>query len=114
MSGKQQAGSAFLYDDNNQIVGIKNPDGTEVYLARFATQVAAAARVTADAALAAADLFWLAGAGAPVDYTDGDPAATGEGTAGIGSLYTNTTNGKLYVNGGTKAQPIWKLVTSAA
>jgi len=24
------------------------------------------------------------------------------------------TNGKLYINGGTKAQPIWKLITSAA
>lgn len=56
----------------------------------------------------------LHGAGAPVDYTDGDPAATGEGTAGIGSLYIDTTAGKLYLNGGTKAQPIWKLVTSAA
>lgn len=54
------------------------------------------------------------GAGAPVDYTDGDPAATGEAEAGIGSIYVDTTNGKLYVNGGTKAEPIWKLVTSAA
>lgn len=54
------------------------------------------------------------GAGAPVDYTDGDPAATGEGEAGIGSLYLDTTNGKAYINGGTKAQPLWKLVTSAA
>lgn len=54
------------------------------------------------------------GAGAPVNYTDGDPAATGEGEAGIGSIYSDTTNGKLYVNGGTKAQPLWKLVTSAA
>ena len=54
------------------------------------------------------------GAGAPVSYTDGDPAATGEAEAGIGSIYSDTTNGKLYVNGGTKAQPLWKLVTSAA
>lgn len=52
-------------------------------------------------------------AGAPVDYTDGSPAATGEGLAGIGSLCVDTTNGKLYINGGTKAQPVWKLVTSA-
>lgn len=54
------------------------------------------------------------GAGAPVDYTDGTPPATGEAEAGIGSIYVDTTNGKLYVNGGTKAQPVWKLVTSAA
>jgi len=53
------------------------------------------------------------GAGVPVDYTDGDPAATGEAVAGIGSLYIDTTNGKLYIQGGTKAQPVWKLVTSA-
>lgn len=61
-----------------------------------------------------ADFLWLSGAGAPVDYTDGDPAATGEGVAGIGSLYTDTTAAKLYINGGTKTEPIWKLVTSAA
>jgi hypothetical protein len=54
------------------------------------------------------------GAGVPVDYTDGTPPATGEGEAGIGSLYLDTTNGKAYINGGTKAQPVWKLVTSAA
>jgi hypothetical protein len=53
------------------------------------------------------------GAGVPVDYTDGTPPATGEGVAGIGSRYTDITNGKLYINGGTKAQPLWKLVTSA-
>lgn len=55
----------------------------------------------------------FAGDGAPVDYTDGDPAATGEGVAEIGARYTDITNGKLYLNGGTKAQPVWKLVTSA-
>jgi len=54
------------------------------------------------------------GAGVPVDYTDGSPAATGEAEAGKGSLYLDTTNGKAYINGGTKAQPIWKLITSAA
>ena len=54
------------------------------------------------------------GAGAPVDYTDGSPPATGEGVAGIGSRYTDATAGKMYLNGGTKAQPIWKIVTSAS
>lgn len=57
-------------------------------------------------------IYW--GSDAPVDYTDGDPAATGEAEAGIGSIYIRTSNGKQYQNGGTKAQPIWKLVTSAA
>lgn len=79
----------------------------------------------AAAAAAAAALLYLpvtgtigdvkeyVGSGAPVDYTDGTPPATGEGVAGIGSRYTDITAGKLYINGGTKAQPVWKLVTSA-
>jgi hypothetical protein len=53
---------------------------------------------------------WIPGAGVPVDGTSG----TGAGTAGIGSIYSDVTNGKLYVNGGTLASPTWKLVTSAA
>lgn len=60
------------------------------------------------------DVFILSTPGAPVDYTDGSPAATGEGTAGIGSLCVRRDTGKWYTNGGTKAEPIWKLVTSAA
>lgn len=62
----------------------------------------------------ASEVCIIDGAGVPVDYTDGDPVATGEGYAEIGSLYIDRTNGKLYINGGTKAQPVWKLVTSAA
>lgn len=65
--------------------------------------------ITADAATIA-DVSLLSGAGAPVDYTDGDPAATGEGTAGIGSLYVDTTAGELYINTGTQAEPAWTLV----
>jgi hypothetical protein len=60
------------------------------------------------------DVLKLYGDGAPVDYTDGTPPATGEGTAGPGSEYTDYTGANLYINGGTKAQPIWKLVTRAA
>jgi hypothetical protein len=60
------------------------------------------------------DVYFLSTAGAPVDYTDGTPPATGEGVAGPGSLCVRRDTGKLYVNGGTKAQPLWKLVTSAA
>lgn len=59
------------------------------------------------------DVRFYAGAGVPVDYTDGTPPATGEAEAGIGSLYADVTNGKLYINGGTKAQPLWKIITSA-
>lgn len=61
----------------------------------------------------AGDVWHYFTAGAPVDYTDGSPPATGEGEAGIGSLCTRLDTGKLYVNGGTKAEPLWKLVTSA-
>lgn len=43
-----------------------------------------------------------------------DGAGTGIAVAGPGSRYTDITNAKLYINGGTLAVPVWKLVTSAA
>src|SRR6478736_6743422 len=46
------------------------------------------------------DLCHLYGAGAP-------SAATGANQAQTASLYTDTTNAKLYINGGTKAVPSW-------
>lgn len=45
------------------------------------------------------------------NFTGG--AGTGTNSAGKGSQYTDYTNGKLYINGGTKAAPVWKIVTSA-
>lgn len=59
------------------------------------------------------DIYILTGATAPVDYTDGDPAATGEGVAAKGSLYMAQDTGKWYTNKGTKAQPVWGIFTSA-
>lgn len=45
----------------------------------------------------------------------GVPDATvGVGFAGKGSLCSDIANGTLYVNGGTKTTPAWKLVTQAA
>jgi hypothetical protein len=79
-----------------------------------ALTAAAAAGDVAYMPMLASDVLDMVGAGVPVDYTDGTPPATGEGTAGPGSRYTDITGAKLYINGGTKAQPIWKLVTSAA
>lgn len=70
-------------------------------------------RTTKATVRSASEVCIIDGAGVPVDYTDGDPVATGEGYAEIGSLYIDRTNGKLYINGGTKAQPVWKIVTSA-
>lgn len=62
-------------------------------------------------ALAALHLY---GAGAPVDYTDGDPPATGEGTAPKGALYSDTTNGTVYRNSGSQAEPAWTQLGDAA
>lgn len=54
------------------------------------------------------------GAGAPVDYTDGDPVATGQDTAGPGTLYIDTTNAVIYRNDGTAAEPTWVALADAA
>ena len=56
--------------------------------------------------------------GAPPDvqhiYGSGAPsAATGANQAAPGSPYTDTSAAKLYIQGGTKAVPSWKIVTSA-
>lgn len=59
------------------------------------------------------DIHFLQSASTPVDYTDGTPPATGEGTAGKGSLCVALDTGKWYTNKGTKAQPIWGIFTSA-
>jgi len=53
------------------------------------------------------EVCMLNGAGAPTDNV------TGATYAEKGSLYIDRTNGKLYINGGTKASPVWKIVTSA-
>ncbi|MFZ4539209.1 hypothetical protein [Propionivibrio sp.] len=65
-------------------------------------------------ALSALHLF---GSGAPVDYTDGTPLATGEGVAVPNALYSDiTTNGSggLWRNSGTQAQPVWTQLADAA
>jgi hypothetical protein len=57
-------------------------------------------------AFAPPDVMHLYGAGAP-------SAATGANQAAVGSLFTDTSAGKLYVNSGSKATPSWRIVTSA-
>lgn len=52
------------------------------------------------------DICIVANAGVP-------GVGVGQTTAGPGSICVDYTNGKLYVNGGSKATPDWKLVTSA-
>lgn len=39
---------------------------------------------------------------------------TGGGQAGPGARYTDVAAGNLYLNGGSKVKPVWKLVTRAA
>ena len=56
----------------------------------------------------------LYGSGAPVDYTDGTPPATGEGVAPAGALYSDTTDGVVYRNSGSQAEPIWTKLADAA
>jgi hypothetical protein len=60
------------------------------------------------------DIVEMFGAGVPVAYTDGDPVATGQGTAGKGSRYTDISAGTLYINTGTKAQPAWTQLAPVA
>lgn len=55
------------------------------------------------------DVVIFVNAGAPADGEVG--TGTGAGFAGKGSLCLDSTNGLAYVNGGTKASPVWKTVT---
>ncbi|HXN74931.1 MAG TPA: hypothetical protein VN855_00380 [Candidatus Acidoferrum sp.] len=55
------------------------------------------------------DVCTFSGATAPVDGGSG----TGAGFAGTGSLYIARDTGKGYLNGGSKATPAWKIITSA-
>lgn len=56
--------------------------------------------------LSVAGILIMAGAGAPVDGT------TGDDIAGTGSLYSDKTNGKLYIQTGLITSPTWVLVGS--
>lgn len=56
-------------------------------------------------------MWKMAAPGTPVNGVAG--TGTGAGWAGIGSEFTDTTGGNLYINGGTQASPVWKLVTRA-
>lgn len=56
-------------------------------------------------------VYDLIGTGTPVDGVVG--TGTGAGFAGPGSRYTDVAAGKMYLNGGTKASPAWKIITSA-
>jgi hypothetical protein len=86
------------------------PTASEALAAALAAAAAAALLAHVPVSGTVGDVKEYIGAGAPVDGA----AGTGFGVAGIGSRYTDTTAGNLYVNAGTKAVPVWKLVTRAA
>lgn len=50
----------------------------------------------------------ISGDGAPTDGTSG----TGAGQVAKGSQYNDYTNGKAYINTGTKASPTWTVIGS--
>lgn len=49
-----------------------------------------------------------------IALTTAGVTGTGGGQAGPGARYTDIAAGQLYLNGGTKIRPVWKLVTRAA
>ncbi len=102
----------FVVQDNGMVtVAIAEADQSDVTLA-----AAAAAALLAHVPVSGTvgDVKDYVGEGVPVNYTDGSPPATGEGVAGIGSRYTNITAGTLYLNTGTKAEPIWTQLAPVA
>ena len=109
-SGVTRAGAAFKARSLNAHAS----SGVDYGVDLFDTAVSGYLSVpTLPLAVAKADLRLtfsvciLNGAGVPTDGT------TGATFAEIGSLYIDRTNGKLYINGGTKTTPTWKIVTSA-
>lgn len=98
----------YLRDKHFRIVG----DATASVADASDTHYATSASVTA--ALAVTSALIIDGEGVPVDYTDGTPPATGEGTALPGTLYLDRTGGLVYRNSGTQAEPIWTALADVA
>jgi len=71
------------------------------------------AESAAAAALAYVGVLGIVGDVREIIGEEAPDGATGVDVAGTGSRYTDITAGKLYINGGTKAAPSWKIVTSA-
>lgn len=95
---------------------LDGPDGSYVQqlVEHAAAHSAMASWVALTAQVTAIASRHLYGAGAPVDYTDGTPPATGEGVAPAGALYSDTTDGVVYRNSGSQAEPVWTKLADAA
>lgn len=102
-SAQTKAGAAFKAMSNNSTAGSGFNYGLDLYGAAH-DGYSALAILKADIRLASQ---------AVVMTRAGVPSTAGTGFAGKGSIYIDTTNGKLYVNGGTSGTPDWKIVTSA-
>ena len=85
------------------------PDSLAARLTEFLTNV-----VDSMDALYASKELLISGAGAPVDYTDGDPVASGQDVSPPGGLYIDITNAVVYRNDGTAAEPAWVALADAA
>lgn len=105
-SGVTTANAAFKYMMQNSTAGSGVDYGLDLYTAAHDGYL--------ESAILKADIrcsnqvVWMNGAGAPVDGT------TGDNFAGNGSLYTDRTNGNLYIQTSAITTPVWKLVTRAA
>jgi hypothetical protein len=104
-SGVTKANAAFKAMSNNSTPGSGFDYGLDLHGAAHdgysdLTILKADVRMSGEVCI-------LNGAGAPTN------GVTGATFAEIGSLYIDRTNGKAYINGGTKASPTWNIVTSA-
>lgn len=107
-SAQTNVNAAFAYRMNNSVPGSGVDFGLDLFGA--AHDGFDEARIIKASIRMAKEVCILTKAGVPADGI----AGTGAGFAEKGSLCVDLTNGKLYVNGGSKASPTWKLVTSAA
>ncbi len=107
-SGITKANAAFKAMSNNSVPGSGFDFGLDLFGAAH-NGFSELAILKADIRLSK-EVVIMNGAGAPVD----GGAGTGAGFAEIGSQFIDRTNGNLYLNAGTKAAPVWKLVTRAA
>lgn len=103
-SGVTKANAAFKAMSNNSSPGSGFDFGVDLHGAAHDSYLALAI-LKADVRMSH-EVCLLSNAGVP-------DSSVGAGTAEVGSICVDRSAGKLYVNGGSKATPSWKLVTSA-
>jgi hypothetical protein len=103
-SGVTKANAAFKAKMTNSNAGSGFDFGLDLYDPAFGSYIELP-MLKADLRLSK-EVCVLSNAGVP-------GAGVGAGVAGPGSLCIDRTNKKAYINGGSKATPDWKLITSA-